>query len=87
MVKQKSTSQKLLDKPIYITLSAKTITGELAEVEFVRKDCPCCGKCGSLPEDHEIINYERICHGWNKGDVRCKKCGSFVRNNVEFIEY
>jgi len=36
-----------------------------------------CKKCGSLPDDHELRNFDRM---WGDGDVYCLKCGTRVRS-------
>ena len=41
---------------------------------LVKKNCP---KCGSLPENHSVKNYDPV---WRDGDVHCNICGSYVRD-------
>ncbi|MDD2935398.1 MAG: hypothetical protein PHX25_02900 [Candidatus Pacebacteria bacterium] len=74
------------DDSIFVTLSTKTETGELVDIEMNKEISPCCQGCGSSLEDHEIINYKRICYGWSKGDVQCKLCKSIVRH-ILIIHY
>lgn len=37
---------------------------------------PNCPKCGALPKEHRVVNYDLIC---GDGDVVCGKCGTYVR--------